>query len=96
MSTADCPPPANRPRPPQFHLSTLMGATAAVAAVFGGLRWLGVPQEAACLVLGLLVVCGLAAGGLVLSLRRSLMAAAEPESDRNRPDSLSADAEEDE
>ena len=73
MNLGAAPPPAGRPRPPQFHLSTLMGVTAAVAVLFGTLRWLGVPDEAAYLVLGLLVVCGLAAGGLVLSLRSSLM-----------------------
>ncbi len=63
-----------RPRSPaiQIRLSTLLGITAAVAVLFGTLRWLGVPPRASLLVLVVLLAGAMAAVGLVVVLARSL------------------------
>jgi hypothetical protein len=52
-------------RPLQIGLSTMLGVTAAAAALFGVLRWLGVGAEAGLLVLVLLLVSVPAALALV-------------------------------
>jgi len=63
-----------KPRTPaiQIRLSTLLGITAAVAVLFGTLRWLGVPPRASLLVLVVLLAGAVAAVGLVVILARSL------------------------
>ena len=68
----------DRPRTPaiQIRLSTLLGITAAVAVLFGTLRWLGVPPRASLLVLVVLLAGAMAAVGLVLILARFLAAEA--------------------
>lgn len=58
----------NRPPPIQIGLSTLLAFTAAVAILFGTLRWLEVPPRASAIVLLVLVVGLLAAIGLVVAI----------------------------
>ncbi len=55
----------------QFRLRTLFGLTAAMAALFGSLDWLGVPAEVSCVVLVVLIVSVLAALGLVVVIATS-------------------------
>ncbi len=76
-----------RPRSPaiQIRLSTLLWVTAAVAVLFGTLRWLGVPPRASLLVLVVLLAGAMAAVGLVVVLARSLAPDA-PDDDRRPPD----------
>ena len=59
-------------RPLQFRLRTLFGLTAAMAALFGVLDWLGVPAEVSWLVLVVLIVSVLAALGLVVVIATSV------------------------
>lgn len=68
----------DRPRTPaiQIRLSTLLAITAAVAVLFGTLRWLGVPPRASLLVLVVLMAGAMAAVGLVVILARFLAAEA--------------------
>ncbi len=77
-----------RPRSPaiQIRLSTLLAITAAVAVLFGTLRWLGVPPRASLLVLVVLLAGAVAAVGLVVVLARSLAsdAAEDPDDDPRR------------
>jgi len=60
------------PRPLQFGLAALFGITAAVAALFGTLRWFGVPAPTSGLVLVILVVSVAAALGLVLAIAAAM------------------------
>jgi len=60
------------PRPLQFGLASLLGITAAVAALFGTLRWFGVPARTSGLVLVILVVSVAAAVGLVVAIAAAL------------------------
>jgi len=60
------------PRPLQFGLAALFGITAAVAALFGTLRWFGVPARTSGLVLLILVVSVAAAVGLVLAIAAAM------------------------
>jgi hypothetical protein len=60
---------AGRPRPPlQFGLKGLLLLTAAVAALFGALRWLGISPFAGVVVLAILVVGAAAALGLAVAI----------------------------
>jgi Flp pilus assembly protein TadB len=74
-----------RPRTPaiQIRLSTLLGITAAVAVLFGTLRWLGVPPRASLLVLVVLMAGAMAAVGLVVILARFLAAEATDDEERH-------------
>ncbi len=76
-----------RPRTPaiQIGLSTLLVITAAVAVLFGTLRWLGVPPRASLLVLVVLLAGAVAAVGLVVVLARSLAPDAD-NGEEQRPD----------
>jgi len=58
-------------KPLQFDLRTMFVVTAALAAVFGALRWLGVPPQASLLVLGVLAASVIAALGLVVVIAGS-------------------------
>lgn len=60
------------PRPLQFGLAALFGITAAVAALFGTLRWFGVPPRTSGLVLVILVLSVAAAVGLVLAIAAAM------------------------
>jgi hypothetical protein len=62
----------DRPKPIQFRLATLLAITAAVATLFGTLRWMGVPAQASLVVLVVLVAGSLAAFGLVLVIASSM------------------------
>jgi hypothetical protein len=69
-------------------LRTLLGITAAVAMLFGVLRWLGVPPRASLLVLAVLTVGSIAAVGLVVAIARWL-AAESRSNDRDPPAGVS-------
>jgi hypothetical protein len=77
---------AKPPRPPpiQLRLRSLFILTAAVAGLFGLLRWLGVPPEASLIVLAVLTVGLVAAVGLVVVLAGSLGGEAESEDAEKR------------
>ena len=64
---ADDPPEPHRP-PLQFGLRTLFAVAVALALVFGTLRWLGVPELAGFIVLGVLAASVLAALALVVAI----------------------------
>ena len=66
-------------RPLQFRLRTLFGLTAAMAALFGVLDWLGVPAEASCVVLVVLIVSVLGALGLVVVIATSVTGEHDPD-----------------
>ena len=55
-------------RPPQFGLQTLLVAAAGIGLTFGVLGWFEVSAAVGFFVLGILVVAGLATGGLVAAL----------------------------
>jgi hypothetical protein len=55
-------------RPLQFRLRTLLVITAAVALLFGTLRWLGVSPQGSAVVLVILLVSVAAALGLVAAI----------------------------
>jgi hypothetical protein len=58
-------------RPPlQFSIRGILLLTAAVALLFGTMRWLGVSPAASALVLVVLIVAGLAAVGLLVAILR--------------------------
>jgi hypothetical protein len=58
-------------RPPlQFSLRGLLLLTAAVAVLFGTLRWLGVSPEASGFILVVLVIAAAAAIGLMVAILR--------------------------
>ncbi len=61
-------PPEHAARPLQFRISALLVLTAVVAALFGLLRWVGVPPEAAAVVLVVLVAGAIAAVGLTAAV----------------------------
>jgi hypothetical protein len=61
-------PPGQPPRPLQFTIRGLLGATAAVALVFGVLRWLSVPPRASAIILAILALGVIAAIGLVAAI----------------------------
>ena len=77
-------PPPHRPPAIQIGLRTLLGITAAVALLFGVLRWLGAPAEASLLVLVVLTVGAIAAVGLMVAIARWLAAEAQ-HADREPP-----------
>jgi hypothetical protein len=56
--------------PPQFSIRGLLLLTAAVALLFGTMRWLGVSSEASALVLVVLIISGLAAIALLVTILR--------------------------
>lgn len=58
----------------QIRLRTLLAITAAVALLFGLLRWLEVPAQASLIVLAILGVGAIAAVGLVAVIAGSLNA----------------------
>ncbi len=58
----------DRPRPLQFGLGSLLGVTAAVALLFGVLRWFDVSPRTSGLVLLIAVVSVAAALGLVVAI----------------------------
>jgi hypothetical protein len=62
----------HRPRPLQFGLAALFGVTAAVALLFGTLRWFGVPARTSGLVLLILLVSVVAAVGLVVAVAAAM------------------------
>jgi Flp pilus assembly protein TadB len=66
-------------RPLQFRLRTLFGLTAAMAALFGVLDWLGVPSEVSGVVLVVLIVSVLAALGLVVVIANSVTGEHDPD-----------------
>jgi high-affinity Fe2+/Pb2+ permease len=70
-------PPLPRPPAIQIGLGTLLGITAAVAILFGVLRWLEVPAQASLLVLVMLTAGAIAAVGLVVAIARWLAAEAQ-------------------
>ena len=61
--------PPRRP-PLQLSLRGLLLLTAAVALLFGTLRWLGVPPEASAMILVLLIIAGTAVVGLIVAVAR--------------------------
>jgi hypothetical protein len=67
----------------QIRLRTLLVITAAVAVLFGVLRWLEVPPQASLIVLAILGVGAAAAVGLVAIIAGSLAAQGEA-TDRDR------------
>jgi hypothetical protein len=56
--------------PPQFSIRGLLLLTAAVALLFGTMRWLGVSPEASALVLVVLMIAGLGAVALLVTILR--------------------------
>jgi hypothetical protein len=62
--------PNDRPRRPplQFSLRGLLILTAAVALLFGTLRWLNVPPEASVMILVSLIIAAVAAIGLMVAI----------------------------
>jgi hypothetical protein len=68
----------------QIRLRTLLAITAAVAMLFGLLRWLEVPAQASLIVLAILGVGAIAAVGLVAVIAGSLNT--QKESDRGDSD----------
>jgi len=76
------PEPRRRPRPIQFGTRTLLTVTAALAVLLGMLQWMQVEPWAMAVVLGVVVLSGAAAVGLVLAL-----AATVDEEDDHRPGS---------
>jgi hypothetical protein len=63
--------PGPGPGPLQFGISSLLVLTTVVAALFGGLRWLGISSQAAMILLLLMVVGGIGAVALVWAIAQS-------------------------
>jgi hypothetical protein len=64
--------PDDPPRRPslQFSLRGLLLLTAAVALLFGMLRWADVPPEASVMILVSLIIAGVAAIGLMVAIMK--------------------------